>query len=462
MKDVIIIGAGIAGLSAAFELSKNNIDFQILELNDKVGGNIETLNIDNCLVETGPYTFSSNSLETLQLVRELGIEDLLQEANPLSKKRFVYLNDQLQQVPSGPVEFLKSDILSKEAKWTLLEELLIKKEEKEESIEDFFVRRFGREVLKNLVQPFLNGIYAGDVKKLSVNAVFPKLKELENKYKSVILGSILSGGIGTSMKKMTLYSFTHGMETLPLVLYERLKNKTTLGIKNLEITRAKDFFVVNFKANNKIINYTANSILIATPAFKVNDFSSIIPDEYLTDFSHLEYMPVATVAQKIEKSKLNRDLTGFGFLCEKEPHRKLLGTIWVSSIFPNRISSEYHLLTSYIGGAYYKKITEQMPDEISPLVAKELSEIFKVDQNLFETLHVKVHYNAIPQYNIGHIERVKEIESLMDTNYGLYFTGNYLYGISINDTIKTSKLIVEKINKFLNKVVKKQEALIVK
>ena len=462
MKDVIIIGAGIAGLSAAYELSKKQMDFQVLEINDRVGGNIQTIDTEGALVESGPYTFSSSSTEIMNLVKELGIEEQLLESNPSSKKRFIYLDSQLKQLPTGPIEFFKSDLLTKEGKWTLLEELFIKKEEKEESVEDFFTRRFGREIVKNIIQPFLNGIYAGDVKKLSINSVFPKLKTLEDKYKSVILGGVLSSNFGTAAKKMTLYSFIEGMEALPKTLYEVLRNKITLNVKNLEITRARDFFVVNFKSNNKTINYTASSILLAIPAHRVSNFNSIIPDEYISDFSQIEYVPVATVAQKIEKTKVDNNFEGFGFLCEREPHRKLLGTIWVSSIFPNRIQSDYHLLTSYIGGSYFKKVADLDDDETASLASKELSEILKLDQNLFETLFVKVHKLAIPQFNIGHNDRIKRIESLMNTNYGLYFTGNYLYGISINDTIKTSKQIVEKIQKFLNTVVKKQETLVIK
>src|SRR3989338_6304573 len=285
MKDVIIIGAGIAGLSAGFELYKKNIDFQILETSDRVGGVIETLKIEDFLIENGPHTFSSMSKETLDLIKELGIEDLLTEANPSSKKRYVYLNNQLIPVPSSLFEFFKSEILSREGKKTVFEELFIKKEEKEETVEEFISRRFGREVLKNLIQPFLNGVYAGDVKKLSANAVFPRLKSLENNYKSIILGSIFSSGFKNSFKKLTLYSFK----------------------KDIEITRAKDFFVVTFKVNNKPISYTTNSVLLSIPAYKIPEFSYLLPDEYLNNFLQIEYLPVASITQVVDKSKIKKE-----------------------------------------------------------------------------------------------------------------------------------------------------------
>ena len=463
MKDVIIIGAGIAGLSAGFELNKTNIDFQILETADRVGGSIETLKIDDYLIECGPNTFSSLGEEIFGLIKDLGIEKDLTHANEEAKKRYVYHNGHLKLVPTNPVEFFKTDLLTRDGKKTVLEELLIPKEEREESVEDFFTRRFGREVLKNLIQPFLNGVYAGDVKKLSASAVFPKLKELENKHKSIILGFILSKGFKKSPNKLTLYSFKEGLEYLPQTIYKKIKSKITLGVNNLEITRAKDCFLINFKLNNKTINYATSSVLFTSPAYSVLNFMHLFPNQNTTELFQMEYLPISTVTQVIDKSKLKNPLDGFGFLCTKEPHRKLLGTIWSSSVFPGRAPASKALLTSFIGGANFKKVTEISEDEIKSIVTKDLCETLHIsDQGSLETIHIKTYPYAIPQYHLGHLERLKRVNELMDKNYGLFFTGNYLYGISINDTIKTSKLIVEKIKGFLKSEVKKQGVLVAK
>lgn len=450
MKDVIIIGAGIAGLEAGLELHKENIEFQILETSPRIGGVIETVKIDDYLIEAGPQTFSSLSKETFDLSCELEIEDKLQEASHHSKKRYIYTNGKLTQAPSSIKDLFKTEIISKAAKWTVFEELFIKKEYKEESVEDFISRRFGSEVLKNIVQPFLNGIYAGDVKKLSASAAFSKLKELEKKYSSILLGFLLSQFFKRSTTNPTLYSFIDGLETLPRAIFEKIQNKVTLGVKEIEITRAKDYFIVTHKVNNKTINSTCNSVLFAIPSYKVTTWDYLLPDQYLADFALIEYVPIAVVSQAIEKTKLNHNLKGFGFLCAKEPFRKLLGTIWTSSIFPNRAPREKALLTSYIGGSHFKKITEMKEEEIINIVTKEVCEILKItDSKSLQTIHIKVHPHAIPQYNLGHIEKVKRIEEIMNTDYGLFFTGNYLYGISINDTIKTSIKVTEKIKNFL-------------
>lgn len=453
MKDVIIIGAGIAGLSTGFELQKNNIDFQILETSDRVGGVIETLKTGNCLIESGPNTFSSFSQDLLDLVNELGIEEELIEASSSSKKRYIYLNNQLMPLPSNLSEFFHTQILTKKAKWTIFEELFIEKEEKEESVEDFITRRFGREVLKNVIQPFLNGIFAGDVKKLSANSVFPKLKDLESRHKSILLGLILSNSkqFFNPSKKLTLYSFKEGMEFLVQEIYKKIKNKVTLNTKDIEITRAKDCFIVTFKVNNKTINYPTSSVLFATPAYSVLNYSHLFPSKHFLELFNIEYAPISSVNQAIDRSKLNMDLDGFGFLSTKEPHRKLLGAIWTSSIFPSRAPSDKALLTSYIGGVHYKKITDQSNEEIQTIVTKELCETLHIsDHHALETINIKTYINAIPQYNIGHLERVKKVETLMDKNYGLFFTGNYFQGISINDTVKTSKMVIEKIKRFLS------------
>ena len=460
MKDVIIIGAGIAGLTAGFELGKNNLDFHILDTSNRAGGVIETIKTGDYLIECGPHAFSSLSHETLELIKELNLEDDLIQASPDARKRYVHNNGHLYPVPSNPKEFFKTEIISKEAKFTLFEEFFIPKDENDESVEEFISRRFGREVLKNIVQPYLNGVFAGDVKTLSAKAVFPKLKNLEAKHKSVLLGFILSRGLKPSFKRITLHSFKEGLEQLPKELYEKLKTRITLNSSNIEITRAKDFFMVSFKLNNKTINYTTNSILFAIPAYKVLDYSHLFPSERVTEILHTEYAPIASVSQSVDKKKINTELDGFGFLCVKEPQRKLLGTIWTSSVFPDRVPKDKVLLTSYIGGSLYKKITTHTEEEIKNIVTKEVCEILKIDnQSFLETINIKLYTHAIPQYNLGHTSRVKHIEEFMDKNYGLFVTGNYLYGISINDTVKTSQKIAERIKTFLRNTDTKKEEL---
>ena len=460
MKDVIIIGAGISGLSAGFELHKSDIDFQILECSGRVGGNIQTLKRDDYLVETGPHAFSSASRNILELVNDLELADVLQEANPESRKRYIYHNGQMMPVPAGLKEFLNTELISKDGKMTLLEELFIKKESKEETVEEFINRRFGREVLKNIIQPYLNGLFAGDVQKLSAPAVFPRLKELERKYQSIIVGGILSSFGKRSFKKLTLHSFNEGMETLTKAMYERLKSKISLNVQDIDIAKAKDFFVVNFKVNNKVINYTTNTILFALPAYKMYEFVYLLPPEYRADFAGIEYAPLAVVNQAVKKSKVKIDVSGFGFLCTKEAHRKLLGSIWTSSVFPDRAPSNKILLTSYIGGALYKKIVDQPEEEINALVSKEIAETMKIsDQSAINPIHIKVNPYAIPQYNTGHLEKVKRIEELMGKDLGLFFTGNYLRGVSINDSVHTSQNTVSKIKHYLNKVSKTTKAV---
>lgn len=404
MKDVIIIGAGIAGLSAAIELQKENIDFHLLELSDRTGGNIESLNIEGHIVENGPYTLTSSNSDLLSLVDELGIKNELIEADPDSRKRYIYLQKKLVKLPSGLQELYKTDLLSKEGKKTLLEEFFIPKVEKEETVEEFISRRFGREVLKNIVQPFLCGVYAGDVKKLSANAVFPKLKELERNYKSVLLGFPISKGINSFKGKHTLFSFREGLSKLTDTIYSKVKNKVSLQIQNLEIIRAKDYFVVNFIANKKVFNYTTNAVLFAIPAYEMHRFSHLFPDKETMALFNIDYAPIVTVAQTIKKENLKQPLDGFGFLCSKEPHRKLLGTIWTSAIFPSRSTPDEALLNSFIGGAYHPKVVSQSEGEIEALVKKELCEIMNISSSeLLKTINLKIYEKAIPQYYIGHL-----------------------------------------------------------
>lgn len=453
MKDVIIIGGGIAGLSAALELQKDNVDFELLEKSNRVGGNIESLNLEGHLVEKGPYTFTSSSKEIFELINDLDLKDELIESSDKSVNRYVYFQKQLMKVPMSIQELYKTDLLSKEGKKTLLEEFFIPKVDKEETVEEFISRRFGREILKNLVQPFLCGVFAGDVQKLSANSVFPKLKELERKYNSILAGIPLSKGFNFSKEKHALYSFKQGMEVLPKKLAVQLGRKINYEVENIEIARAKDYFVITFTSSGKAYNYTTNAVLFATPAGEVLNYSHLLPNKESQDFFNIDYTPIATVAQTIKESKVKMNLDGFGFLCTKEPHRKLLGSIWTSSIFPNRSNGDEILFNSFIGGAYHPKVTKQSIEEIADLVSRELVEILKLSKSAqLKTINVKLYEKAIPQYAMGHVGRLRSVEEIMDRDFGLFFTGNYLYGISINDTVKTSKLMANRIKRFLQSI----------
>lgn len=451
MKDVVIIGAGIAGLTAAYELSKDSVDFHVIETSDRVGGNIKTKKVDGFSIEEGPYTLTSSGKDVLGLVSELGLDESLVEAKSESKNRYIYHQKKLIPVPMSPKELYKTELLSSDGKKTLLEEFFISKVDKEETIEEFVSRRFGREVLKNLVQPFLCGVYAGDVKKLSANAVFPKLKEIESKFKSVLIGLPLSKGLQFKKDKHTIYSFKEGMEQLPKEIYKRIQKRVSLSVSKIEVVRAKDYFVVTYEVGGKTISYTTNAVLFATPAYTVLNYSHLLPNKKSIELFETEYLPLATVSQIVDKSKVKTKLDGFGYLCTKEPHRKLLGTIWTSSIFPQ--GNDKALLSSFIGGAYFPKVASAKESEVKNQVSKEVAEILKISKpSELKTINYKLYPKAIPQYYLGHGERVSEVEKIMDSEYGLFFTGNYLYGISINDTVKTSKKMVNKIKVFLEKV----------
>lgn len=456
MKDVVIIGAGIAGLSCGLELNKAGMDFHILEASNRPGGLIESVRKDDYLIESGAHIFSSSSKALMDVIKDANLEDELLEASEDAKKRYIYLDNKLISIPRGPKEFINSKLLSKEGKMTIFEEFFISSTKHDESVEQFFQRKFGREVLKNIIQPYLAGVFAGDVKRLSAQAVFPELKKLESRYKSVLLGFFLSGKFKNFSSKTKFYSFKEGMGTLPKGIYEKIKQHVSFNTSDIQVNRAKDCFIVSFKQGGKQVSYTTDSVIFAVPAYKVLEYSHLFPNRNTMELFELEYLPMAVVSQAIDKSKLKKDLDGFGYLCAQEPRRKLLGTLWCSSIFKNRSSRDKELLTSYIGGSYHKKVNEQSEEDIFSQVSKEVSEIMEISNpGDLENIHISVHSKAIPQYNLGHLDKVKKVEDMMGKNFGLFFTGNYFYGISINDTIETSKKVVAKVKEFL-KIVKTQ------
>ncbi|MBI2091606.1 MAG: protoporphyrinogen oxidase, partial [Deltaproteobacteria bacterium] len=238
----VVIGGGIAGLTAAWRLFEAGRQFTLLEQSGSVGGCIKTLNERGYLLELGPNTFLNSSVELWDLAKSVGILDLkIETPEKIGKKRYVFKNDRLAAVPAGP-KILFSPILSARGRLRLLAEPFIKSKYArsstnayaDESMASFVKRRLGDEVLNYLVTPFVSGIFAGDPERLSIKAIFPKLAEAEQKFGSIFKGmSSLKGEI----KSSGMGSFIAGIGTLPLAIESRLKDSIIKNAAVQEISR---------------------------------------------------------------------------------------------------------------------------------------------------------------------------------------------------------------------------------
>lgn len=448
-QDVVIVGAGITGLVTAYQLTKQNIKVTILEQNTRVGGVINSTRINGYLLEYGPNSFQESD-EINQLISELNLTSEFITANP-KMPRYVYLNGKLQTVPLSPPALISSKLLSLGGKLRILAEPIIskRKETKEESIASFVKRRLGPQVHDRLVAPFVSGIYAGNTEELSLAASFPTLATLENNYGSLLIGAIKTARNNKASGKKPiakrLCSFADGLATFPQTIANCLKDSLKTNCEILSVSINKENYIIKYKQNNMVTEITSKSLVLATPAYTSAKWLSNFPS-LANELLAIKYAPIAVVHLSLP---LEMDLNGFGFLVPRNQGIRLLGSIWSSSLFPNRAPDKEILLTNFIGGSHDEKAVELPDKELGDIVSQEIKSILAL-KNTPKAISVYKYQKAIPQYTLGHLTRLATIESELNSQPGLYLASNYLQGVSLGDCVSRANKLAITIKDFLN------------
>ena len=438
----VIIGAGIAGLTAAWRLHEAGIKVTLLEQSSNVGGCIRTMHNDGYLLELGPNTFLNSSVSLWNLAYSLGLKDLKIETPPkIGKTRFIFKKDKIVSVPAGP-GILFSPLLSFKGRLRLLKEPFIKAlSPGDESLASFVRRRLGEEVLHMLVTPFVSGIYAGDPEQLSVAAVFPKLVEVEKKY-----GSIFKGmkALKTEIKSSGLGSFMAGIGTLPMAIESRLKDSIVKNARVTGIEKLNSGYNIRFEAGGEQQNILAKKIICAVPAYTAARILSGLSNEFKEILSKIEYAPIIVIHTGYKHEDVPYDLKGFGFLVPRKNRVRILGSVWSSSLFQERAPEGYALLTNFLGGQLDPEAIDLTNDDIMRIVQKDLSRALSIKSPpAFACITRYTH--AIPQYNIGHLEKISRISKLLEQFNGLFLTGSYFTGISVAETVEHAEKITKEV-----------------
>lgn len=449
---VLIVGAGISGLVCAYSLSRSGIDAHIVEASPRPGGVIRSERRDGFLVELGPQSFSG-SPQLLDLCRDLGIENELLTA-PAHTPRFLFLNGQLKKVPLSPPAFFLSSLFSTNTKWRILCDALgtSNPPDKDESVANFIRRKFSPELLDKLVGPFVSGIYAGDPEELSLRAAFPQLYEAERNSGSVIRGMRRAAKSSKPTKgskpRATLQTFRDGNETIIKALAANLgpalrTHVSVTEIRDIAVDQSAKFEVA-LNAGGSLEQITTHNLVVATPTYVAASLLRSTNPEIASALAPIEYAPVAVVSLGYRKSDVNHSLDGFGFLVRRSPGLRTLGTVWNSSLFPNRAPEGHALLTSFIGGATDPRAVTRSTDELVSLVHSEIAPLLKICHAPAFS-NVTLYPRALPQYNLGHSERLATLEKLRAEHPGLWLAGNYLHGPSIGTCVEQALTIANEI-----------------
>ncbi|SNR59432.1 protoporphyrinogen oxidase [Desulfurobacterium atlanticum] len=456
MKKVAVIGAGVSGLTTAFyieKLSGGYITVKVLEKEKQCGGKMRTVHENGFIIETGPNGFLDNKPYTLELVKELGIEDRLYRSSDKARKRFVFVNGKLVRLPESPIAFLASYVLSFKGKLRLAAEYFVppKEDDSDESLSSFVKRRIGEESLEKLIDPMAAGIFAGDPDRLSVKAAFPAVWHLEKKY-----GGLIKGLLAMKKEKKdatagpggVLMSFKNGVIDLIDALVENIKGEILTNTTVKKLIKEKDKWKIVYERGDEIFEETFDIIVLATPSYVAASLTKNFDKELSEKLNEIDYSPIAVVAFGFRKKGLGHDLDGFGFLVPRTENRKILGVLWDSSIFPNRAPEGKALIRAMVGGARQPQLAMAGEEEIAKFTYKDIKKIMKI-RHKPEITKVFKHTKGIPHYTVGHLEKVEEIFKRTTNHKGLYLNSNAYKGVGVNDcvynSLKTAEAVVKNI-----------------
>ena len=409
-KRVIILGAGISGLSCAYFLSKNSdYEITVLEKNSRAGGWLDTDSSKGFLFEHGPRTFLFfKCKELLALVTELGLEKDLIFSDPEGKGRYLWIDGKLRKVPLWTSALVKS----------LLKEWRVPAVQEDESIWDFACRRFNKGVAMHFFDPMVTGIYAGNMRTLSVQACFPSIKRWEQEQGSVTKGLWKM----QKPKGPSLFTLEKGVQSLVAQLEKQSRAEFHYGE---EVTS------VEFKGSLKVTTsqgvFEGDYLFSALPAHVAGK----LLDQELLEISHTG----ATVVNFGYHKKV-LEKKGFGYIVSSQEQEGVLGVIFDSNAFPKKNKEETRL-TVMLREA---DLDEQEALEISlRALAKHLN--ITVYPDAYQVVHAP---QAFPQMEVGHITKMHSLEKRLAGKYpNLRLLGNYLYGVGVEDCIARAKSVSE-------------------
>lgn len=451
MKKVVILGAGISGLTLAWYLKKKygpTLDIKILEKDSRPGGWIQTHYVQDSLFDQGPRScrIQGNGFDTLNLIQELGITDKILTADPTAKHRFIYSDKKLQKLPEGFFSLLCSPWKNPIIKglWKDLKTPIGLEED--ESITAFITRRFNQEMAELLADPLATGIYAGDIKQLSVRSCFPDWFERERNYGG-ILKSLWkkkknspepSSPFTQRLKKRGCFTLLNGMESLVQALADKLSCSLEYQSEAISLSFNQNKTYVGL-ANGKI--YEAAHVYSTLPSFVLGRLlSEQFP--FLAEFLHsIPYASVAVVNLGYYKQVLKT--SGFGYLIPSKENELILGMVWDSCVFPEQNQIFQTRLCVMLGGAHHPGIEAYSEEKIMNKALEGLAHHLQI-HGIPDIILVKKALSSIPQYLVGHHRKKTEFyQQIKDQIPSLSILGTAFNGVSVNDCISHAKVLSE-------------------
>jgi oxygen-dependent protoporphyrinogen oxidase len=454
---ILVIGGGISGLACAWRLRQLGLPALLLERSRRFGGVIDTVQHDSFRFDIGPQSFTNTPLLS-SLIDELGLTGELVKADPHAP-RYILKHRRLVPAPLSPPKLLLTPLLGVRTKLRIASEPFrrTRPPDGDESVAAFIRRKFGADLLTNLVAPFVSGVWAGDPEKLSLASSFPSLRRMEERYGSLIRGAMKQRRSGGG-ERPSLCNFRGGLSTLVHAIASKLADSAFTEAEITAIRRApapqNAGFDVTYNVHGASQSLSVAAMVIAAPTGEASRLLHQIEPGFAKLLCKIEYAGVAQVSAGFGVEQINywnseRGLEGFGFLVPRTEGMRLLGTVWNSSLFPDRAPHGMVSFTSFLGGTIDPQIVSSSPEQIAAIAHSELASVLGITGEP-AAQHMSRWERAIPQYNIGHQAILSALHDLTSRTPGLFLAGNYFAGPSIGACIEHANAVADEVAHFFS------------
>ena len=488
---IIVIGGGISGLAAAWKIlqslrkSGQPFDLQLLESSPRAGGALQSVARDGFLLEMGPDCFISEKPRGVGLCRELGLEADLIGTRPDYRRSFILRDGRFHPVPEGfyllgPSRyrpFLESGLLSWPGKFrAIMEPLMPSRPQTDESLASFVRRRFGQEMLDWMAQPLVAGIYGASPESLSLRATFPQFLELERTYGSIVFGLRKKRGAARSASgaRYSLFvTLRGGMQTLADTLTSKLGPAVVrTNTKVVSISKSSSPAVTGRGSmdsppeagGNDVFHapwqvrlvdgqiLPADAVCLALPSYASAELLRAVDSDLSGDLAEIGYAPAATINFALRETDMKRPLNGVGFVVPHKENKLVLGCTFAQNKFEGRVPKGSILLRAFLGGVQSHPWIQEDDRTLTDQVFAELKGWLGITHEPLFT-HLARYDQALPQYAVGHLQRMLRIEERVLRYKGLSLAGNWGYGIGIPDCIESGERAAEALLTYLERPV---------
>lgn len=466
MYKVAIVGGGIAGLATAYYLQREGggaVEYKLIESSSSFGGKIASSHERGFVVEGGPDSFITQKPAATELCRGLGLGNHLIGTNDAARKIFVWSRGKLRPMPEGVMliiptkvtPFLRSSLISWPGKLRMGLDAVIpaRRGDGDETLAHFVRRRLGAEALDKIAEPMIAGIYVADAETLSLKSTFPRFLDMERQHGSLLRGMMRqrraatpsnghspNGHSGTTMF-MTLRD---GLQELTERLVAELNPESLLLSRRVVgMKRGGDKYALRLDDGSEV---GADAIVLAAPAYVAADLVSKIDPILASGLDRIRYVSTATVSLGFRRADVAHSMEGFGFVVPRSERRKIIACSWSSTKFNHRAPAGHVLIRVFVGGAHAEHLAEQEEDAIIEMARGELREMMGIHATPVLTQVYRWH-KANPQYELGHQDRVAEIDRRAAEHPGLHLAGAAYHGVGIPDCIEDGKRVAEEIVK---------------